>query len=148
MAPPCQLVQRCISRHGGEKRHGVGEKRAGCKTCLRSVRSCHNGIVKGRKSGNSRQVYLSLTICAKTVPMSKIGNNPNRNDKKPSLKDYNDAWATVRRRAVQRTINLNAQLNQAFFEINTGVVQQQASNAIRGNNVSAATAMSRLNILV
>ncbi len=80
--------------------------------------------------------------------MAKIGNNPNRSDKKPSLKDYNDAWATVRKRAVQRTINLNAQLNQAFFEINTGVVQQQASNAIRGNNVSAATAMSRLNILV
>ncbi|WP_147290447.1 hypothetical protein [Pannonibacter phragmitetus] len=80
--------------------------------------------------------------------MSKIGNNPNRNDKKPSLKDYNDAWAAVRRRSAQQTMNLNAQLNQAFFQINTGVAQQQASNAIRGNNISAATAMSRLNILV
>ncbi|MFN4167504.1 MAG: hypothetical protein ACK4HD_04310 [Pannonibacter phragmitetus] len=109
---------------------------------------CLNGIVKGRKSGNLPRIYLSLTICANTVPMSKIGNNPNRNDKKPSLKDYNDAWAAVRRRSAQQTMNLNAQLNQAFFQINTGVAQQQASNAIRGNNISAATAMSRLNILV
>lgn len=93
-------------------------------------------------------IYLSLTICTKTGFMAKIGNNPNRNAKKPSLKDYNDAWAQVRKRAVQRTINLNAQLNQAFQQINTGVAQQQASNALRGSNISAASAMSRLNILV
>ncbi|WP_430511529.1 hypothetical protein [Pannonibacter phragmitetus] len=80
--------------------------------------------------------------------MAKIGNNPNRNADKPSLKDYNDAWSAVRRRSVQKTIELNNQLSNAVFSTSANLVQQQTSNALQGNNVSFASAMSRLNILV
>lgn len=80
--------------------------------------------------------------------MAKIGNNSNRNVERPSRKEMNDAWNAVRKRGIERTINLNNQLSTAIFSASTSLVQQQASNALQGSNVSMASAMSRLNILV
>jgi hypothetical protein len=80
--------------------------------------------------------------------MAKIGNNSSRNVERPTRKEMNDAWNAVRKRGIERTINLNNQLSTAIFSASTSLVQQQASNALQGSNVSMASAMSRLNILV
>lgn len=80
--------------------------------------------------------------------MAKIGNNSSRNVERPTRKEMNDAWNAVRKRGIERTINLNNQLSTAIFSASTSLVQQQASNALQGSDVSMASAMSRLNILV
>lgn len=78
----------------------------------------------------------------------KIGSTSNRTANKPSLKTLNDAWNASRKRGIQKGIDLSNQVSNTVFSVTTNLSEQQTSNALRGSNISVASAMSRLNILV
>ncbi|WP_148259256.1 hypothetical protein [Polymorphum gilvum] len=64
------------------------------------------------------------------------------------MKEYNDAWSTVRKRAIQKTQVLRNELSNSVFTTGVIVSQQKTADAIRGSYSSTASAMARLNILV
>lgn len=79
--------------------------------------------------------------------MAAVGNYANRNER-ASLKDYNDAWRSVRRQAIEKSQALRSELSGSIFTTSVETVQQQTVNSLQGSYSSTATAMARLNILV
>jgi hypothetical protein len=84
--------------------------------------------------------------------MAKIGNNSgNRFGQKKervTLKDYNDAWAAVRKKSIQKTQALSKEVLGSVYQATVTNGQQQTYNAFQGSNISTASALGRLNILV
>ena len=78
----------------------------------------------------------------------KSGNGFGQKNERVTLKDYNDAWAAVRRKSIEKTKALSQDVQSSIYQATVTVGQQQTYDAFQGNNVSTASAMSRLNILV
>lgn len=78
----------------------------------------------------------------------RSGNKFGQQKERVSLKDYNDAWATVRRKSIEKTKALSQEIQNTIYQTTVTVGQQQTYDAFQGNNVSTASALSRLNILV
>lgn len=78
----------------------------------------------------------------------KSGNKFGQKNQRVSLKDYNDAWAAVRRKSIEKTKALSQEIQNTMFQTTVTVGQQQTYDAFQGSSVSTASALSRLNILV
>ncbi len=80
--------------------------------------------------------------------MAAVGNYVQK-DQGVSLKEYNDAWRTVRRQAIERSQSLREEMSDSIFGTSVTVAQQQTVDAIQNSsNTSMASAMARINRLI
>lgn len=80
--------------------------------------------------------------------MAAVGNYVQK-DQSVSLKEYNDAWRTVRRQAIERSQSLREEMSDSIFGTSVTVAQQQTVDAIQNSsNTSMASAMARINRLI
>jgi len=80
--------------------------------------------------------------------MAAIGNNYAKRNERPSLSDYNKAWASKRRASIQQGQQLRSTTSNAIFGATVQSVQQQTLNTLRGGYSSQPAAMVRVNLLV
>ena len=81
--------------------------------------------------------------------MAAIGNNYAKRNERPSLRDFNKAWAAKRSNALDQSKALRSTVSNAIFTIGVTASQQTVYNTMRGGSYgSNAAALSRLNILV
>jgi hypothetical protein len=81
--------------------------------------------------------------------MAAIGNNYAKRHERPSLTDYNKAWAAKRGKALDQSKQLRSTMSNAIFNIGVTASQQSVYNSMKGASYgSNAAALSRLNILV
>lgn len=80
--------------------------------------------------------------------MAAIGNNFAKRNERPTLRDYNKAWASKRRASIQQGQQLRTATSNAIFGASIQSVQQQTVNTMQGAYSSQPAAMVRVNLLV